>query len=86
MKLWSDGASYHGDWLNGAMHGAGIFTYSNGDKYIGEFRNDDRHGPGALKRFGDGAMLEGVWRNDERVERGGAAGDGDSVCDMLTDM
>jgi hypothetical protein len=37
---------YTGDWLDGQMHGNGIYNYGNGDKYIGDFKECHRHGKG----------------------------------------
>ena len=42
----------------------GTYTFANGDKYVGEFRDDKYHGQGTLT-FGDGRVLEGVWKNNE---------------------
>jgi hypothetical protein len=35
-----------GEFLDGALSGAGSCKYSNGDVYIGQFENDAFHGEG----------------------------------------
>jgi hypothetical protein len=37
VRNYENGDKYVGEFLNGKIHGIGIYTYANGDKYVGEF-------------------------------------------------
>ena len=45
---------YVGEWKDGAYHGQGTYTFSNGDQYVGEFRDNKMHGHGTYTHA-DGA-------------------------------
>jgi hypothetical protein len=54
-------ATYQGSYNDyGERHGAGIMTWTNGDRYEGEFFNGVRHGHGSLF-FADGSEYVGEW-------------------------
>jgi hypothetical protein len=56
------GDVYEGEFLNGIMHGKGIFRYANGNVYEGQFMDDKRHGHGVF-RFANGDVYEGEFAN-----------------------
>lgn len=37
--IWPDGKSYEGEFLNGKMHGKGVFKKQSGETVEGEFVN-----------------------------------------------
>ena len=41
---YADGSMYDGSWVNGRMHGKGIFIYPNGNRYDGEYYADVKEG------------------------------------------
>jgi hypothetical protein len=54
-------ATYQGSYNKyGERHGAGVMTWTNGDRYEGEFFNGVRHGHGSLF-FADGSEYVGEW-------------------------
>ena len=59
------GETYIGDWLDGTMHGRGIYIFSNGNKYDGEWVNDSRTGYGVY-RYNNGELYEGYFIKGER--------------------
>ena len=40
---------YEGEWVDGKMHGRGVYTFPNGNKYDGEWQNDLKDGYGVLQ-------------------------------------
>ncbi|MCB0705950.1 MAG: caspase family protein [Saprospiraceae bacterium] len=46
--VYSNGAKYIGDFLNGDPHGKGILYFANGNKYIGHWDSNNRHGEGRM--------------------------------------
>jgi len=57
VKL-GDGRAYEGEWLNGNLHGRGIFTSADGNRYDGEWRDDKKHGRG-INTSADGDRYDG---------------------------
>ena len=47
--LYTDGGIYEGEWLDGKMHGRGLYTFPNGNKYDGEWQDDVKDGYGVLQ-------------------------------------
>lgn len=47
-EVYSDGAWYEGEFLNGQRHGQGTFCWTNGTKYVGPFVNGNCHGEGIV--------------------------------------
>lgn len=43
-EIWSDGAYYKGDYINGEKSGVGLFRWSDGSSYEGEFLGNCMHG------------------------------------------
>lgn len=62
-KLFSNRNSYHGTWLDGRMHGDGIYTWSDGSEYAGEFREGYAWGQGE-KRWPNDRKYRGEWVRD----------------------
>ncbi len=60
---------YVGEFLNGKMHGDGVFHWPDGRVYEGAFVNEKRHGRGKLT-WPDGRVFEGNFVNDQREGRG----------------
>ncbi len=54
------GKRYQGDYINGKMHGKGVFHLGNGDVYSGEFDKGTYHGTGLLK-CKNGDFFDGSW-------------------------
>ena len=50
--------SYDGDWVEGNMHGRGVYTYANGDSYDGDWVDDKKHGRG-VHTYADGGVYDG---------------------------
>ena len=45
--MWTDGATYTGEWKDGKRHGQGTATFDNGRAtYTGEFKDGKWHGQG----------------------------------------
>ncbi|CAI2378828.1 unnamed protein product [Moneuplotes crassus] len=57
------GDQYVGQWLNGLMHGKGLYTWKNGNTYKGEYKNNQRNGYGVYK-WTTGDRYEGYWEDD----------------------
>jgi hypothetical protein len=47
--FYSDGGVFEGEWVDGKMHGRGLYTFPNGNKYDGEWRDDFKDGFGTLQ-------------------------------------
>jgi hypothetical protein len=56
---------YWGPLEEGAPHGYGRLTFTNGHTHTGYWRRGRRHGPGRLQ-YPDGSMAEGEWREGRR--------------------
>ncbi|CAJ1367423.1 unnamed protein product [Effrenium voratum] len=54
---------YEGFWVEGKMHGQGVYKYYDGTRYQGQFRENVREGYGILT-FADGSLYEGSWSED----------------------
>lgn len=55
--------SYHGSWLDGRMHGEGLYSWSDGSEYAGEFKDGFVWGTGE-KRWPNGRKYRGQWVQD----------------------
>ncbi len=44
------------------MHGAGVYTFKNGNKYIGEYKSDKKDGEGTFY-WRDGRRYKGGWKD-----------------------
>ena len=66
--LYTDGGIYEGEWLDGKMHGRGLYTFPNGNKYDGEWQNDVKEGYGVLQVC---RSSKEMWRVAGREGRGG---------------
>ena len=62
-KEFEDGSSYHGEWLAGRMHGAGIYKSADGEIYEGSFMDGRRSGHGKIIKS-DGSSYDGGWEDD----------------------
>jgi len=62
-KLFSNRNSYHGTWLEGRMHGRGLYTWSDGSEYSGEFYEGYMWGQGE-KRWPNERKYRGEWVRD----------------------
>ena len=62
----SNGDRYHGDWLQGKMHGHGKYIFKNGATYEGYFCEGKRHGLGK-HIYADGRVYEGEWVDDNEA-------------------
>lgn len=60
---------YEGEYLNGARHGEGTYTFGSGARYVGEYRENLKHGQGTFY-YVDGSVYEGEWENDAREGAG----------------
>ncbi|CAI2378751.1 unnamed protein product [Moneuplotes crassus] len=54
------GDQYVGQWLNGLMHGKGIYTCKNGTTYEGDWRNNCMNGYG-IRKWANEDIYEGYW-------------------------
>lgn len=61
-RNYGNGDKYVGEFLNGQLHGKGIYTYANGDKYEGEFIDGKFTGKGTFT-FSDGTQYTGIIEN-----------------------
>jgi len=62
-KVFSNRNAYNGTWLEGRMHGDGLYTWSDGSEYAGEFHEGFMWGEGE-KRWPNGRRYQGEWRRD----------------------
>lgn len=60
---------YCGDWLDGHMHGFGVYNFGNGDVYKGDWKEGSRHGRGEYS-FVNGCIYIGDWRDNKRHGKG----------------
>ena len=65
----SNGNVYVGEFVDGRMHGQGMYTYANGDKYTGENKFGKFSGTGELI-YVDGRKYVGEFRDDKRNGKG----------------
>eukprot|EP00435_Cladocopium_sp_Y103_P062096 s25_g23.t1 len=61
QRIFSNGNSYVGTWLNGRMHGEGHYIWSDGSEYFGEFHEGYMWGNGK-KTWPTGRSYDGEWR------------------------
>ncbi|CAK9044589.1 Phosphatidylinositol 4-phosphate 5-kinase 6 (AtPIP5K6) (1-phosphatidylinositol 4-phosphate kinase 6) (Diphosphoinositide kinase 6) (PtdIns(4)P-5-kinase 6) [Durusdinium trenchii] len=64
QRIFSNGNSYVGTWLNGRMHGEGHYIWSDGSEYFGEFHEGYMWGNGK-KTWPTGRTYDGEWRKDQ---------------------
>lgn len=62
-RVFSNRNSYSGTWLDGRMHGEGLYTWSDGSEYAGEFHEGFMWGSGE-KRWPNGRKYRGEWQRD----------------------
>jgi hypothetical protein len=67
-----DGKSlmYSGSFVNGEMHGNGVYYYPSGGRYVGEFENGEPSGRGSFYFDFGGEVYTGAWRNGLREGKG----------------
>jgi len=65
----SNGNVYVGEFVDGRMHGQGIYTYANGDKYTGESKFGKFYGIGEFV-YANGTKYIGEFRDDKRNGKG----------------
>eukprot|EP01006_Ploeotia_vitrea_P017307 TRINITY_DN48404_c0_g1_i1.p1 TRINITY_DN48404_c0_g1~~TRINITY_DN48404_c0_g1_i1.p1 ORF type:complete len:602 (+),score=119.80 TRINITY_DN48404_c0_g1_i1:37-1842(+) len=59
----SNGDVYEGEWLSGAMHGTGIYTYNKtGNRYEGDWKNNQKEGNGTYHYKASGNKYSGEWK------------------------
>lgn len=58
-KRFSNGDIYWGDWLDGVIHGQGIYTWANGIRYEGLLEHGIPQDPKGVFIFPDGTRLQG---------------------------
>tara|TARA_B100000482_G_scaffold1164_1_gene1093 strand:+ start:375 stop:590 length:216 start_codon:yes stop_codon:yes gene_type:complete len=70
--MYSNGDSYHGEWMNNLFHGNGIFITKDfharradyiGQRYEGAFDCGQKHGYG-LFHIGDGGVYDGYFEDN----------------------
>ncbi|KAI5080419.1 hypothetical protein GOP47_0003602 [Adiantum capillus-veneris] len=61
--LWSSGAGYKGEVLDGNLHGLGTYTGADGTVYDGNWILNKKHGFGK-KKYVTGDVYEGSWKWD----------------------
>jgi len=66
--VWSDGASYEGEWRDGRFHGRGLSISASGVRYEGEWRDHQRHGQGKLE-LTNGVVYDGGWEHGVKSGR-----------------
>merc|ERR1719482_215954 len=60
---WHTGDSYEGQFVDGLMHGQGIYRCANGSHYQGQFCENLRQGFGIFT-YEDGSLYQGTWEKD----------------------
>merc|ERR1719284_894535 len=63
QRIFSNGNSYMGTWLDGRMHGDGHYIWSDGSDFVGEFHEGYMWGDGK-KTWPTGRVYDGEWRKD----------------------
>ena len=66
---WTDGAWYEGDYEDDDRSGKGTYHFPDGSMYVGQWQDDLRNGNGAYYDKKGKVVAEGVWKDDELVER-----------------
>lgn len=63
--IYADGDKYDGEWIDGQMHGVGVYFYADGDKYEGNWKYNKRHGHGVVTYAADNGRIaekyDGEW-------------------------
>mmetsp|Transcript_26727 Transcript_26727/g.41821 ORF Transcript_26727/g.41821 Transcript_26727/m.41821 type:complete len:321 (+) Transcript_26727:173-1135(+) len=67
--VWEDGARYEGKWLNGKMHGFGMYTEVDGSRYEGQWYEGKMQGRG-MQVFAKGDRYDGDYHDGHRHGRG----------------
>lgn len=57
----SSGEMYQGDWLNGELHGEGIYIYNDSSVFIGTWEHNMKHGKGFFIENGD--VYDDTWEH-----------------------
>ena len=68
-KVYDNGNTYEGDFVNSKLEGQGTFIATNGQIYIGQFANNQYNGRGKMT-FPSGENYEGDWVNSVRNGKG----------------
>lgn len=66
---WQDGAHYEGEYFNDSRSGKGTYHFPGGDVFVGVWKNDLRNGQGVFYDKKGKVVAQGVWEDDELVER-----------------
>lgn len=57
---------YEGDFIQGVLHGHGVYIWYDGDRFVGQFRNGRIHGNGVLIKK-NGERQAGRWENNRWI-------------------
>lgn len=63
--LWTNGAQYVGEWVDGKLTGQGEYTWPDGSRYKGGFLDGKMMGKGKIN-WPDGSSYEGDWMDGRR--------------------
>ena len=58
-----------GEWLNGWLHGHGMYTNANGEKYVGEYKDGKKNGQGTYT-FTNGEKYVGEYKDGKKNGQG----------------
>lgn len=61
---------FDGEFVDGKIHGRGVYVFTNGDVYHGDWRENCRHGTGIYVLADDRGSYSGDWRDNARYGRG----------------
>ena len=64
-KLYSNGDSYEGEWIDNKRNGKGKYTWKDGDIYEGDWVNNKRIGKGKML-YVNGDSFEGEWIDTDK--------------------
>ena len=68
---WDNGDIYEGQFLNGLMHGEGVYLYAKtGNKYQGQWFKGKKHGQGIFWNQKRREVYEGSWKDGARCGYG----------------